>query len=195
MSKYISELMSPQLMGVVYAFVGFIIALYVLSVVYVFIDARRRGASAYVAWGIIALIPFVGLIAYLVLRPHSYAADREEQELDMALRERQLAQYGTCPQCGAPIEKDFVVCPVCDTQVRNVCPSCHRPARCALEGLPVLPNSHSVTHPSPGRPQATGTPQAMRAPHPAPHDEACVENRPPLPLRCGGRLYTKATCL
>lgn len=127
MSKYISELMSPQLMGVVYAFVGFIIALYVLSVVYVFIDARRRGASAYVAWGIIALIPFVGLIAYLVLRPHSYASDREEQELDMALRERQLAQYGTCPQCGAPIEKDFVVCPVCDTQVRNVCPSCHRP--------------------------------------------------------------------
>ncbi|WP_230308468.1 hypothetical protein, partial [Collinsella aerofaciens] len=98
MSKYISELMSPQLMGVVYAFVGFIIALYVLSVVYVFIDARRRGASAYVAWGIIALIPFVGLIAYLVLRPHSYASDREEQELDMALRERQLAQYGTCPQ-------------------------------------------------------------------------------------------------
>ena len=93
MSKYISELMSPQLMGVVYAFVGFIIALYVLSVVYVFIDARRRGASAYVAWGIIALIPFVGLIAYLVLRPHSYASDREEQELDMALRERQLAMY------------------------------------------------------------------------------------------------------
>ncbi len=157
MSKYISELMSPQLMGVVYAFVGFIIALYVLSVVYVFIDARRRGASAYVAWGIIALIPFVGLIAYLVLRPHSYASDREEQELDMALRERQLAQYGTCPQCGAPIEKDFVVCPVCDTQVRNVCPSCHPPARCALEGLPLLPNSHPVTHPSPGRPQATGT--------------------------------------
>ena len=32
MSKYISELMSPQLMGVVYAFVGFIVALYVLSV-------------------------------------------------------------------------------------------------------------------------------------------------------------------
>ena len=106
MSKYINELMSPQLMGVIYAFVGFIIALYVLSVVYVFIDARRRGASAYVAWGIIALIPFVGLIAYLVLRPHSYASDREEQELDMALRERQLAQYGTCPQCGGPAKRE-----------------------------------------------------------------------------------------
>ena len=117
MSKYISELMSPQLMSVVYAFVGFIIALYVLSVVYVFIDARRRGASAYVAWGIIALIPFVGLIAYLVLRPHSYAADREEQELDMALRERQLAQYGTCPQCGAPVSDDALFCNKCGAQL------------------------------------------------------------------------------
>lgn len=167
MSKYISELMSPQLMGVVYAFVGFIIALYVLSVVYVFIDARRRGASAYVAWGIIALIPFVGLIAYLVLRPHSYASDREEQELDMALRERQLAQYGTCPQCGAHRE-GLRRLPGVRYPGSQCLPQLPSPARCALEGLPLLPNSHPVTHPSPGRPQATGTPQATRAPQPRP---------------------------
>ena len=170
MSKYISELMSPQLMGVIYAFVGFIIALYVLSVVYVFIDARRRGASAYVAWGIIALIPFVGLIAYLVLRPHSYAADREEQELDMALRERQLAQYGTCPQCGAPIEKDFVVCPVCDTQVRNVCPSCHRPLDAHWKVCP--PQATGAAHQA-QPPHATGparlTQTRTRSPQPRPH--------------------------
>lgn len=180
MSKYISELMSPQLMGVVYAFVGFIIALYVLSVVYVFIDARRRGASAYVAWGIIALIPFVGLIAYLVLRPHSYASDREEQELDMALRERQLAQYGTCPQCGAPIEKDFVVCPVCDTQVRNVCPSCHRPLDAHWKSAPTAELASSNA--SIAGPAASHGHRASRASHtrtPRPHDEACVENRPP----------------
>lgn len=183
MSKYISELMSPQLMGVIYAFVGFIIALYVLSVVYVFIDARRRGASAYVAWGIIALIPFVGLIAYLVLRPHSYAADREEQELDMALRERQLAQYGTCPQCGAPHREGLCGLPRVRHPGSQRVPQLPSPARRALEGLPLLPNSHPVTHPSPGRSQATGTAhhtQAARAPHtPPPHDEACVENRPP----------------
>ncbi|WP_230308482.1 double zinc ribbon domain-containing protein, partial [Collinsella aerofaciens] len=46
---------------------------------------------------------------------------------------RLLRPSRNCPhqcsqsKCGAPIEKDFVVCPVCDTQVRNVCPSCHRP--------------------------------------------------------------------
>lgn len=127
LDSILQEIMSPQLQMAIYLFVGFIVALYALSVVYVFIDARRRGVRAFWTWGIVALIPFVGLIAYVVLRPSSYLADREEQELDMALRERQLAAYGTCPQCGTSIEKDFVVCPVCNTQVRNVCPSCHRP--------------------------------------------------------------------
>lgn len=127
MSKYIEELMSPQLMMVVYVFIAFVVALYLLSVVYVFRDAKRRGIQSYWAWGLLALVPLVGLIAYLVMRPSMYASDREEQELDMALRERQLAQYGNCPNCGTTIEKDFIVCPVCNTQVRNVCPTCKKP--------------------------------------------------------------------
>ena len=127
MSKYIEELMSPQLMFAMYGFIAFVVALYLLSVVYVFIDAKRRGVQAFWAGGLLALVPFVGLMAYIVMRPASYVADREEQELDMALRERQLAQYGSCPNCGTTIEKDFIVCPVCNTQVRNVCPTCKRP--------------------------------------------------------------------
>ena len=127
MSKYIEELMSPQLMFAMYGFIAFVVALYLLSVVYVFIDAKRRGVQAFWAWGLLALVPFVGLMAYIVMRPASYVADREEQELDMALRERQLAQYGSCPNCGTTIEKDFIVCQVCNTQVRNVCPTCKRP--------------------------------------------------------------------
>ena len=127
MSKYIEELMSPQLMFAMYGFIAFVVALYLLSVVYVFIDAKRRGVQAFWAWGLLALVPFVGLMAYIVMRPASYVADREEQELDMALRERQLTQYGSCPNCGTTIEKDFIVCPVCNTQVRNVCPTCKRP--------------------------------------------------------------------
>lgn len=127
MSKYLAELMSPQLMAVVYLFIAFIVALYLLSVAYVVVDAKRRGVKQYWGWGLAALIPFVGLVAYVVLRPNSYRADRDEQELDMALREHQLAQYGTCPNCGTTIEKDFIVCPVCNTQVRNVCPTCKKP--------------------------------------------------------------------
>ena len=127
MSKYIEELMSPQLMFAMYGFIAFVVALYLLSVVYVFIDAKRRGVQAFWAWGLLALVPFVGLMAYIVMRPASYVADREEQELDMALRERQLAQYGSCPNCGTTIEKDFNVCPTCKRPLEahwKVCPFC-----------------------------------------------------------------------
>ena len=61
MMQYIQELMSPQVMFVIYLFIAFIIALYVLSVVYVFIDARRRGSEYFWAWGLLALLPFVAL--------------------------------------------------------------------------------------------------------------------------------------
>ena len=40
MSKYIEELMSPQLMLAVYGIIACVIALYLLSVAYVFIDAK-----------------------------------------------------------------------------------------------------------------------------------------------------------
>ena len=118
MSKYIEEFMSPQLMFAMYGFIAFVVALYLLSVVYVFIDAKRRGVQAFWAWGLLALVPFVGLMAYIVMRPASYVADREEQELDMALRERQLAQYGSCPSCHRPLDAHWKVCPFCRTHIQ-----------------------------------------------------------------------------
>ncbi len=143
MSKYISELMSPQLMGVIYAFVGFIIALYVLSVVYVFIDARRRGASAYVAWGIIALIPFVGSSPI-------WSCVR-------TLGQPRGAGAGTSP-CASASLPSTAPAAVPRAHREGLCglprvrhpgsqclPQLPSPARCALEGLPLLPNSHPVT--------------------------------------------------
>ena len=159
MSKYISELMSPQLMGVVYAFVGFIIALYVLSVVYVFIDARRRGASAYVAWGIIALIPFVGLIAYLVLRPHSYASDREERSAARPSR-----RTSSSARCAIPRFATYVPAAIARSmRTGRSAPTAELASSNASIAGPAASHGHAASH--------TRTPP--------PHDEACVENRPP----------------
>ncbi|NOZ26694.1 MAG: zinc ribbon domain-containing protein [Chloroflexi bacterium] len=32
----------------------------------------------------------------------------------------------TCPNCGGPVEEDFVLCPRCGTQLKRSCPSCHK---------------------------------------------------------------------
>ena len=127
MSELIALIFTPQVRMVLMFLAVCLVLLYLLSIVYVIKDARARGSQAWWAWGIVSIVPLVGLVAYLILRPPSYAIDRDEQELEIALREHELLHYGTCPNCNAPIDRDFIVCPMCDTQVRNVCPNCHRP--------------------------------------------------------------------
>lgn len=126
MKDIIEQLFTPQVMLVFKGFLVFLFLLYVLSILWVIRDSYLRGSYPWL-WGVVALIPVVGLIAYLILRPTMYSVDRQEQDIEIALRERQLEQYGNCPSCGASIQKDFIVCPHCNTQVRNVCSHCHRP--------------------------------------------------------------------
>ena len=127
MQELLDQIITPEVRMVLYLMVACVVILYILSIVYVIRDAQRRGAEPWWLWAIISVIPIVGLLAYVILRPSSYLVDREEQDLDIALREHQLSHYGICPKCGTPIDRDFVVCPVCNTHVRNVCPTCHRP--------------------------------------------------------------------
>ena len=111
MQELIDQILTPEVRMVLYLMVVCVVMLYILSIVYVVRDAQRRGAEPWWMWAVISVIPIVGLLAYVILRPSSY----------------QLSHYGICPKCGSPIDRDFVVCPICNTQVRNVCPTCHRP--------------------------------------------------------------------
>ena len=126
MSDLLSQLITPEIQAALSGVVVVLVILYILSIVWVCRDAYQRGTLWYV-WGIVALIPLLGVIAYCLLRPSMLLIDRDEQELEIALREHELQHYGTCPTCNAHIDRDFIVCPICDTQVRNVCPNCHRP--------------------------------------------------------------------
>ena len=102
-----------------------VIMLYLLSIVWVARDARERDAPA-VMWTIIAIIPVAGLVAYCLLRPPLSVLDRDEQDMQLDLLQRQLDEYMDCPHCGYPMQKDFVVCPHCHHQLRNRCTRCGR---------------------------------------------------------------------
>lgn len=80
----------------------------VLIGVYVYQDARRRNMNA-VLWTLIAIVApaLIGFIIYLLVRG-SYP-DLE------------------CPQCGAPVTEQYVVCPHCGAKLRPACPNCATP--------------------------------------------------------------------
>ena len=135
MSKYIQELMSPQLMMAIYLFVGFIAALYILSVVYVFIDAKRRGVNAFWAWGIVSLIPFVGLIAYLVLRPSLILQTARSKNSIWRCASASLPSTAAAPSAAAPSRRTLWCAPCATPRCATSAPAAIVPSmptgRCA----------------------------------------------------------------
>lgn len=125
MSELLASLWTPQLQGAVMVVVIMLVILYILSIAWVVRDAHLRGQHWQV-WGIVALIPLLGIIAYCLLRPPLLQIDKDEQELEIALKQRQLMKYGECANCGYPVESDFVVCPSCHSRLKNLCPVCHK---------------------------------------------------------------------
>lgn len=125
MGEMLNMMMTGPVKIAVAAVIIIVIIMYLLSIVWVIKDARHRGASA-VMWGIIAIIPIAGLLAYCLLRPSLASEDQEALDMELALMRYQLGDYGNCPHCGYVIQKDFVACPHCHKQLRNVCTCCHK---------------------------------------------------------------------
>lgn len=124
MNDLISQLWTPELQATFSVLVVCLVILYVLSIVWVARDAYMRGTMWYI-WAIVALVPLLGVIAYCLLRPPLLQIDRDEQELEVALKQRELLKYGECGSCGYPVESDYVMCPNCHQRLKNLCPTCH----------------------------------------------------------------------
>lgn len=125
MSELLSQIWTPQMQAAFTVVIVLLVILYVLSIVWVVRDAYLCGAAWYV-WAIVALVPIVGIIAYCLLRPPMLRIDKDEQELEVALKQRELMKYGECATCGYPVEMTYVLCPNCHTQLKNLCSHCEK---------------------------------------------------------------------
>ena len=156
MSELLSQLWTPELQAAFTVVVVLLVILYVLSIIWVVRDAYLRGSYWYV-WAIVALIPLLGIIAYCLLRPPLLQIDRDEQELEIALKQRELMKYGECANCGYPVEADFVLCPNCHQRLKNLCGTCNH----ALD--PTWTVCPYCATPVAGGPRTRRAPQQQRA--------------------------------
>jgi RNA polymerase subunit RPABC4/transcription elongation factor Spt4 len=93
-------------------------------------DARRRSDSMWLAVFALAVnvLPYLGLLLYVVLRPPRTM----DEERALLLEEQALTEGPAevisrpCPTCGREIELDFVICPYCRTQFARRCRACQR---------------------------------------------------------------------
>jgi hypothetical protein len=109
----------------------YVAVLYVAVAFWMVRDARRRSDSLLFALfaGLLGLVlPFLGVLIYLVVRPPR-TLDEERALLleEQALQEEEQVESPSsrpCPTCGREIEQEFVICPYCRTQFARRCIAC-----------------------------------------------------------------------
>lgn len=96
------------------------------TVWWVFRDARRRIADPWiVAFAtLLSLVPFVGALLYLLVRPLEPLTDARERELEMRVLQRRLDAGHFCSQCGADSDPEFRFCPQCAAELKKACAGC-----------------------------------------------------------------------
>src|SRR6476661_2844624 len=117
----------------------FVVVFWLAVAVWVYKDARRRIDDPWlVAMAtLIGLVPFVGALVYLLLRPPEYLEEVRERELEIRAMEDRLATRNLhCPVCRAEVEATFLVCPVCTTKLKQACVNCKAPLEALWQVCP-----------------------------------------------------------
>ena len=89
------------------------------------IRARSRDIFARLLAPLMVLVfNLPGLLLYFILRPRETLAEAYERELGAEALLQDMVEGDVCPECGYPTQPDFMVCPLCKTEVRRACLSC-----------------------------------------------------------------------
>ena len=119
--------------------VFFVVVFWVATIYWVYKDSRRRiNDPLIVALSVVvAIVPFIGPLVYMLFRPPEYLEDVRERELEIKAMERRLGGRDLhCPVCRAEVESSYLVCPVCTTRLRQACTGCGAPLEALWQVCP-----------------------------------------------------------
>ena len=119
----------------------FVVAVFWLGVAYwVRRDAHRRLDDTWLVSTAtaVALVPLVGPLVYLLFRPPETLADVQSREIEVRALRKALRgpAEATCPVCRSGVHADFLVCPVCTTQLKRPCGQCKKPLEPLWQACP-----------------------------------------------------------
>jgi len=148
---------------------GISIALFGGMVIWTFRDihARSRDILAWIlATLLVIVVPVVGFVVYLMLRPRETLAEAYERSLEQEALLQAIEEPENCPGCGQRVRGDYLYCPACHTRLKRACPACNSPLHLRWSLCPYC--GESVT------PQAL-EPVPTSEPEPIPIEEATFE--------------------
>ncbi len=108
---------------------AFAVSLYLSIVIWTFRDIRSRTRDVFaqlLATILVVVFNLPGLLLYLILRPKETLNQAYERALEEEALLRDVEERLTCSSCRAPVERDFMICPECQTRLRRKCSKCGR---------------------------------------------------------------------
>lgn len=109
---------------------AYLLALYFSSIVWAYRDITVRTRDIFsIALGLalVILVPFAGLILYMVLRPKETLSEAYERALEEEYLLQDIEDTELCPSCKHRVSSEFLYCPHCRTKLRDECENCGRP--------------------------------------------------------------------
>lgn len=99
-------------------------------VIWVYRDIRDRTRDLslqVISVFLVMAFPLLGLLLYLILRPRETLEEAYARSLEEEALLREIGEDSACPSCRRFVEKDFLYCPHCRSQLREPCAGCGRP--------------------------------------------------------------------
>jgi|GEM_PF-1627893 len=89
-------------------------------------DRTRDLSLQVVSVFLVMAFSLFGLLLYLVLRPRETLEEAYNRSLEEEALLRDIGEETACPSCRRFVEKDFIYCPYCRSQLREECARCGR---------------------------------------------------------------------
>jgi RNA polymerase subunit RPABC4/transcription elongation factor Spt4 len=137
--------------------ITYIIVLWIAAVIWTFRDIRERTRDPFfqaVSVFVVLVFNLPGLWLYLILRPPQTLAESYARSLEEEALLQELEDQKACPNCRRRVADDFLVCPTCETQLKEACTACSRPLAYSWTACPYC-----------------GTPKHSRAPRRRANDQ------------------------
>ncbi len=125
--------------------IAYILALWVALAIWAYYDIRTRTSDILVQlFSVLLVLAFnvFGLILYLFLRPKETLAEANVLALEEESYLVESESWSRCPNCRQRVEDDYIMCPMCQTELRIRCTGCRNLADlqwnvCAYCGTPI----------------------------------------------------------
>jgi hypothetical protein len=73
---------------------------------------------------LVAVFNIPGLVLHVLMRPKVTLDEQTDRRLEAEAMFQEIQERPMCPQCATRVQPDFMLCPVCRTQLRTPCVDC-----------------------------------------------------------------------